>query len=235
MRRGAVLAGVAALTFLVAGCGSGEEPAGLSTEPGGTASSTPTPSGDATETDGGEGGADGADEPPTEPSVGPTFVQPYLQAENIVEPRAEVPVEGVPDDATDEEAAAVRGYGRYYAAWEQVLWGVPVEQSGIERVAAGERLQAVRDYAAESVDLQRVTVGPPVSIHLLSVEVDGSAATVDVCIDTSERFDAIASAPPDVSDPMYRFVNDLELVDGNWLVTRAEIADDLAPCEGVFS
>ncbi len=224
---------VVASSMLLAACGSdAEEPAGLDSTTDSSAESpgSAEPTDDADES----GGADGGGEPdPSEPSAPETFSQPFLQDESIVELRDEVPIE-VPDDATDEERAVIEAYGRYEAVWEQVLWGVPIEDTDIEDVAAGERLQGVRDYAQESIERERVTIGPPVSIHLLSVEVDGDSATVDVCLDTRDQVDSSSDAPPDPGDPLYRFTGELERTE-SWVVTRAGLVDDLSPCEGVFS
>lgn len=236
VRRGLALGVGAALSVLLVACGSdADEPAGLQGETPASddaeqpeASASSAPGGGVEPSDGSDDG--GTDQEPSSPE---TFAQPYLQAENVVELRAEVPIE-VPDGAAEEERAAVRGYSRYSAAWEQVLWGVPVEQTGIEDVAAGERLQSVRDYAQESIERERVSVGPPVAIHLLSVEVSGSRASIDACTDTRNWIDSSADQPPSPNDPLYRFAVTLESDDGQWVVTRAVTTDDLAPCEGVF-
>lgn len=233
--RAALLSSVAG-SLMLAGCGSQEEPAGLDAPTENTAVPTTTPENDApdsapttpdtagnddgTSTSGGNGGAR-------------TFKQPFLPKKSEVKLRDEVPIK-VPDGATDAEAEVVEAFGRYYAQVEQILWGVPVEDVDLESVAAGERLAAIQDYAQESIEQERVTVGPPVSIHLLSVNADGGAAALDACIDTRDRMDVFGGDMPDPNDPLVRFDVELRKTDGSWLVTRSRLADKLGPCEGVF-
>lgn len=228
MRRGLVVACVSALAM--AGCGSDtQEPVASRTESPHAEQETSSPMPD----DAASEDQQPDDEQSQPPPARETFAQPFLQKENIVELRDEVPIE-IPDDATTEEVEVVRAYGRYYAAWEQVLWGVPVEDSGIENTAAGERLESVRAYAQESLERERVSVGPPVAIHLLSVEVTEDSAVLGACIDSRNWVDSSSDQPPEPDDPMYHFSVTLDRTDGQWLVTNAEIDENLEPCEGVF-
>lgn len=230
--RGALVCAVTGPLMLVS-CGSQEEPAGLDATTESTAVPATTPDNtpdDAATTPGDD--TNGTDDTGGTGETR-TFEQPFLPEKNEVELRDEVPIE-VPDGASDTEAEVVKAFGRYYAVTEQVLWGVPIEDVDLESVAAGERLTAIQDYAQESIEQERVTVGPPVSIHLLSVNADGGAAALDACIDTRGRADVFGGDMPDPNDPLVRFDVELRKTDGSWLVTRSTLADKLGPCEGVF-
>ncbi len=186
--------------------------------------------------------ADVAATPADDPTDGPdpggdevpvaTFTQPYLPEESVVELRDEVPIE-VPEDATDDETAVVRAYGQYYAVVEQVLKGVPFDDVDAASVATGERRANMRADAEEAVEQERVIVGPPVEIHLSSVEVDGDQAKLLTCLDPGESV-RITSGEPTLVVELIEYETDLVVEDGRWKVAKTVTPQDAEPCEEVF-
>lgn len=226
-------AAVSTILALAACSDSADEPAGLTgdstTAPDATDSAAPSETPEVSEPDSPE-----SDSNETNPEPTSTFTQPYLPEERVVELRDTVPVE-LPADATDDETAVVTAFQHVQASWEQILWGVPFEQTGIERYSTGEHLDTMRDYAEESVELQRVSLGPPMPQHLLSVEADAETATVKFCVDSSGWADVSEGSPPKFDDELYLGTMTFEVVEGAWKSSRVEYADDVSPCEGVFS
>ncbi|WP_166353182.1 hypothetical protein [Phytoactinopolyspora limicola] len=162
-----------------------------------------------------------------------TFTQPYLPEESVVELRDEVPIE-VPEDATDDEAAVVEAFGRYYAVVEQHVWGVELDEEDYASVATGERLQGLLDQARERHENERVTVGPPVIIEVLSVTASSGKGHLDVCLDVGNSFTVGQESVPRMIDQFLRFDVDLDLVEADWKVSRLLTDDEADPCEAVF-
>jgi predicted small secreted protein len=222
--RMAVAGVVVACSALLAACGNGDEPAGLDAASEPTSEPMAEPTAEATEP------AEDPEPEATEPAEPvATFTQPYLPEESVVELRDEVPID-VPADATDDEADVIRAYGRYYAVAEQQLQGVPFDEVDAESVATGDRLESMREYAEESVELERVVVGPPVEIHLLSLDVQGGAAKMFACVDTGESLRVANGLPSSIAE-LIQFETDLVLIDGSWKVERTNNVRDEAPCE----
>ncbi|WP_166355421.1 hypothetical protein [Phytoactinopolyspora limicola] len=226
------IAAVSALA--VAACGSNGEPAGLdATTPATSAPDTPTPDPEPADV------ADPTEEPtadPTpddDPSPAATFTQPYLPQENVVELRDVIPITP-PDDATDEELDVLEALGHYEAAWEQLLWGVPFEDSGMQQHAIDPNLTTTREYAEQMIDEELVHSGPPVDEIALSVEIDGDTATAAVCIDNRGWFYGPAGVPPTADDPFYLTTPTLQRLDGRWMVSNVSYDDDVSPCEELF-
>ncbi|WP_222851415.1 hypothetical protein [Phytoactinopolyspora mesophila] len=225
---------MAAVTVLtLAACGSGDEPAGLdATEPS-TAEPT-APAAEPETTDSPEPTADPTEDPTSDdPTPVATFTQPHLPQENIVELREVIPITP-PDEVSDEEMEVIEAYGRFEASWEQILWGVPPEDSGIEDAAIDPNLSRIRDYAEESVETERVSTGPPSSIVALSVDVNGDEATLEACIDTRGWFTGTAGSMPNESEPYYLSVPTLRLIDGVWYTADTDIGPDKDTCEEYF-
>ncbi|WP_166355415.1 hypothetical protein [Phytoactinopolyspora limicola] len=233
-----LLAFTAITALAVAACGSDTEPATVApTTPATTTSNTLTPEPDPT------GNPEPTDEPPEEttndvssdddPTPVATFTQPYLPQENVVELRDVIPITP-PDDATDEELDVIEALGHYEAAWEQLLWGVPFEDSGMQQHAIDPNLTTTREYAEQMIDEELVHSGPPVDEIALSVEIDGGTATAAVCIDNRGWFYGPAGVPPTADDPFYLTTPTLQHLDGRWMVSNVSYNDDLAPCEGLF-
>ncbi|NDL58928.1 hypothetical protein [Phytoactinopolyspora mesophila] len=220
MRARTVVAGVVACLALLVACDSGEEPAGLEATAEPTAEPTPEPT-------------EPAEEPEPDETESPepvaTFTQPYLPEESVVELRDEVPIE-VPDGATDDEADVIRAFGRYYAIVEQHVWGVPLDGADYEAVATGERLDGLHDSAQERDELKRVVVGPPVDVHVVSVEVDGDEARLFVCVDTGESLRVTDGNPTSVAQ-LIQFDTDLVVTDGEWKVAKTINIDDVEACQ----
>ncbi len=209
---------------------SSDEPAGLAgnTTPATTGteapSETPPPTEEAP-----------ADETETEPEPTPvnTFTQPYLPEERVVEVRDAIPVEP-PDDATDEELAVLDAFSHAEGAWEQILWGVPPEDTDLVEYSTGKHLTSTRDYAQESVERKRVSIGEPQQLELLGIEVQEAEATVRFCADTSTWSDYTVGGAPQPDDRMYHGTATLEHTEEAWKVNEYTYSDDLSPCEEVF-
>ncbi|AYY15026.1 hypothetical protein EF847_22360 [Actinobacteria bacterium YIM 96077] len=227
--------------FVLAGCGSsGDEPAGLdATDDTSTAAETPgsddannpdeSPTSDTSPDAEDDGDGDASSGTPA-----PTFTQPYLEEENVVELRDIAPVEPH-DDATDEEAEVLETLGRYTAAFEQIMWGVSFEDSGIEEYVIDPNLTTVREHAAELEEREMVSVGPPVEEVALSVNIDGDTASAETCLNTRGWIDVPGDgSAPSSADPLRVVQSELERVDGEWKVSRVVHDYDVSPCEGIF-
>jgi len=215
-RMGAVAGRVAVgglLALTVCGCqASAEEPAGLSTDPPDTPLRTPTP---VPEPDGPTSQA-----PIAEPV--PSFAQPYLPGEPSVVELPEALALEPPPDATDGEVAVVDAAARFMASWNAVLFGAGVEQSRIEHTATGVQLETLVDYAAESEKLQRVIVGEPMQLRLLDVEVAGSNADVDICLEMIGWVQVTDGATGPLMPSLERYVVSLTQSGSDWLAAGTQ-------------
>ncbi|PSL06787.1 hypothetical protein CLV30_102175 [Haloactinopolyspora alba] len=229
-----VTAAVVTVLGLTACSDSSDEPTGLAADtdtPASTGTPAPSETPSATAPPTNAGSSDPTAESETTPAN--TFTQPYLPEERVVELRESVPVEP-PADASDQEAAVVASFAHVQAAWEQILWGVPVEQTHVAEHSTGVHLDTMRDYAQESVDLKRVSVGPPLEHRILSVEAGSTTGSLEFCMGGGIWTDIYAEGPPKTADELYLGTMNFEQVDGAWKSTRVEYAEDVTQCEGMF-
>lgn len=225
-------AAVAAVLALAACSDSADEPTGLTGDttsaPETTDSPAPSETPEVSEPESsGTGGT-------ATPAPSDTFTQPYLPEERTVELREMIPVLP-PEGASQAELDVLDAAGAARASWEQILWGVPFDETNASETSTGEHLDTVREYAEESVDLRRVTVGPPQNIAALKVSVDGSTATADLCFDMNQWTDIFEDRPPEPNKWLSYGTATFESVDGRWLQSDVDYHDDASPCEGKFS
>jgi hypothetical protein len=204
------------LALTVCGCqAAAEQPAGLSTDPPDTPSRTPTP---APESDG----------PASQATVAepvPSFSQPYLSGEPSVVELPEALALEPPPDATDAEADVVDAAAKFMASWNAVLFGAGVERSRIEQTATAVQLDTLIDYAAESEKLRRVIVGEPMRLRLLDVDVAGSNADVDICLEMIGWVEVADGVVGPLMPSLERYVVSMTRSGSDWLATGTQQQD----------
>lgn len=172
-----------------------------------------------------------------EPTTAETFEQPFLPDDQArtVELRSAIPIEPF-DGATPEQLEVLDDASHAWAAWEQILWGVPFEETRAAATATTDYADHLRGYAQESIDLERVSIGDPMRLAALSVEISGDTAEIQICVDTHKWRDVFAggSRPPLISDPLWLGTDRYVLVDGEWIRAGVNYVDDVSRCEGIF-
>lgn len=205
---------IAAVVAVVLGACSSEsgQPQGLA---GGTSSpeaTTTTPS---------------AKDSPTAEEPEPTFTQPYVPGDpSVIAIPDQFPVETDLDlDAQEQEVADALGHAM--AAWDAMLFGVDAAEAGIETWFGRALLVSLRDYAAESQQIERVNVGTPTRIVLHGVEVQEQGATIAVCLYTEGWVQYIGGEQGEPVDEMTAYRMPVEHDGENWRFTDASTADEL--------
>lgn len=216
------------MSALLAACSAaGEEPVGLGPSDGvATSTSTPgeaEPTATADATTPAQPDDEGGDEP--EPQA--SFTQPYVPGEpRVIDLPDELPVRP-PDGINDEQQAVLDAVGRFMASWQAVLFGADEDRSGIAETSGGAQLDQLRGFIADAAEQEWVFTGEPMLLRARSVEVDGDAATVDLCIGLPNWFE-FRGGQLQLYNSLERYTIDLERADDAWLATDTQQTDESA-------
>lgn len=208
---------------------------GGSTEPGSgettVTADTPTPSAsngstvaDTPEPSSSSASPEEPDEPSGTPEASSTpeasFTQPYVPGEpSVITLPETLPVE-TPRDPSAAGQEVVDALGRAMAVWDSILFGADPEEVNIETVFAEDMLRSLSDYAEESRDIERVSVGSPTRTVVQDLSV-GAMATVDVCFYTPDWVEYIGGEEAGPVDAVSGYRMRAEARQGEWKFTGA--------------